>query len=226
MFPLSCRSVLGRPIAVAILSLFLTGQALADGQISSLPNPTLDTPLAKTSGQQTAVLAGGCFWGVQLVFQHVKGVISATSGYAGGPANEATYSLVSTGTTGHAESVRVVYDPAQITYGQLLKVFFSVALDPTELNRQGPDVGTQYRSEIFAVNTDQKKIAEAYISQLSSAKVYPRKIVTEVMMLPAFYPAETYHQNYAKLHPHNPYIVINDLPKITHLKAEFPAIYR
>ena len=191
-----------------------------------LPNPTVDESVSAKSGQATAVFAGGCFWGVQAVFQHVKGVISATSGYSGGPSIAAEYEVVSTGTTGHAESVKVVFDPARISYGQLLKVFFSVAHDPTELNRQGPDTGTQYRSVIFYSSDQQKHIAQAYIAQLDQAKVFPHAIVTQVVPLKAFYPAEAYHQNYATLHPDNPYIKYNDLPKVAHLQQQFPNLYR
>ncbi len=191
----------------------------------AVPSPTVDAPLATAKSEQTAVLSGGCFWGVQAVFQHVKGVISATSGYSGGAANTAEYELVSTGDTGHAESVKIVYDPSQITYGELLRVFFSVAHDPTELNRQGPDTGSQYRSSIFYGNDEQKRIAEAYIAQLDNAKVFPHSIVTQVVALKAFYPAEAYHQNYAALHPDNPYIVYNDAPKVARLQQEFPNLY-
>ncbi len=191
-----------------------------------LPNPAVDESPATKNGQETLVLAGGCFWGVQAVFQHVKGVVSATSGYSGGGSNTAEYEVVSTGTTGHAESVKVVYDPSKITYGELLKVFFSVALDPTQLNRQGPDEGTQYRSAIFYGNDEQKRIAEAYIAQLDQVKAFPRPIVTQVVALKAFYPAEAYHQNYATLHPDNPYIRYNDLPKVAHLKEQFPNLYQ
>jgi len=190
-----------------------------------LPEPALDEPLAKHSGRATAVVAGGCFWGIQLVFQHVKGVISATSGYAGGDAKSANYPAVSSHETKHAESVQIVYDPSQITYGQLLKVFFSVAHDPTELNRQGPDVGPQYRSVLFVSNDEQRKVAAAYIAQLGAAKVFDKPIVTEVVPLPSFYPAEDYHQNYATLHPDEPYIAFNDRPKLEHLKTEWPALY-
>jgi peptide-methionine (S)-S-oxide reductase len=192
---------------------------------AALPAPMQDAPRATTSGQQTAVLSGGCFWGVQAVFQHVKGVISATSGYAGGAAKTAEYEIVSTGETGHAESVQIVYDPSQITYGELLRVFFSVAHDPTQLNRQGPDQGTQYRSSIFYSNEEQKRIAETYIAQLDQAKIFSRPIVTKVVPLQAFYPAEAYHQNYAALHPNQPYIVFNDAPKVEHLRQEFPDLY-
>jgi peptide-methionine (S)-S-oxide reductase len=191
----------------------------------AVPNPAMDTALAIAKSQQPLVLAGGCFWGIQAVFQHVKGVISATSGYTGGEAKTAEYELVSNGDTGHAESVKIVYDPSQITYGQLLRVFFSVAHDPTQLNRQGPDTGTQYRSSIFYDNDEQKKLAEAYIAQLDKAKVFPRAIVTKVVPLKAFYPAEAYHQNYATLHPNNPYIAYNDAPKVAHLRQQFPDLY-
>jgi peptide-methionine (S)-S-oxide reductase len=190
---------------------------------TTIPNAALDATLAK--GEQTAVVAGGCFWGVQAVFQHVKGVISATSGYSGGSANTAQYSVVSTGETGHAESVKITYDPSKITYGQLLRIFFSVAHDPTELNRQGPDEGTQYRSSIFYAGDEQKRIAEAYIAQLEKAKVFPRPIVTQVVALKGFYPAEAYHQDYAARHPDNMYIVYNDAPKVAHLREQFPELY-
>jgi peptide-methionine (S)-S-oxide reductase len=192
---------------------------------AAVPAPTEDVLRAASPGQQTAVVSGGCFWGIQAVFQHVRGVISATSGYSGGSAKTAEYEIVSTGETGHAESVRIVYDPSQITYGGLLRVFFSVAHDPTQLNRQGPDEGTQYRSSIFYSNDEQKRIADAYIAQLDNAKVFPRPIVTKVVPLQDFYPAEAYHQNYAALHPNQPYIVFNDAPKVEHLKKEFPDLY-
>jgi peptide-methionine (S)-S-oxide reductase len=191
----------------------------------AIPAPAVDTPRASAPSRQTAVFAGGCFWGVQAVFQHVKGVITATSGYAGGSVKNPEYEMVSTGETGHAESVQVTYDPSQITYGELLRVFFSVAHDPTQLNRQGPDTGTQYRSAIFYANDEQKKIAGAYIAQLEQAKVFDRRIVTQVSPLQAFYPAEAYHQNYAALHPNNLYIVYNDAPKVEHLKQQFPDLY-
>ena len=191
----------------------------------AVPGPAVDAAKATKSGEQTAVVAGGCFWGIQAVFQHVKGVKNATSGYSGGEARTAQYEVVSTGETGHAESVKITYDPSQITYGELLRVFFSVAHDPTELNRQGPDSGTQYRSVIFFGNDEQKKVAEAYITQLDKAKVFPRAIVTQVVPLKAFYPAEAYHQNYATLHPDEPYIVYNDAPKVAHLRQEFPELY-
>jgi peptide-methionine (S)-S-oxide reductase len=190
-----------------------------------LPSPATDVPKASTKGQATAVFAGGCFWGVDAVFKHVKGVTSATSGYSGGASNTAHYELVGSGETGHAEAVQVVYDPSQISYGQLLQVFFSVAHNPTELNRQGPDAGTQYRSAIFYADQDQQRVAKAYIAQLQAAKAFPRPIVTELAPLQAFYPAEDYHQNYLALHPQNMYIVINDLPKLGELRKQFPDLY-
>jgi peptide-methionine (S)-S-oxide reductase len=190
-----------------------------------VPAPAVDAARASSPGRETVVISGGCFWGVQAVFQHVKGVVSATSGYAGGSAKDAQYETVSTGETGHAESVEIVYDPSQITYGELLRVFFSVAHDPTQLNRQGPDQGTQYRSAIFYKGEEQKRIAEAYIAQLEQAKVFSRRIVTQIVPLQGFYPAEAYHQNYATLHPNQPYIMFNDAPKVVHLKQEFPDMY-
>ena len=212
---------------VAVLSLFLAGivSCYAAEAGTPVPNPQVDAPLAKAKGQQTAVVSGGCFWGIQAVFAHVKGVINATSGYTGGSAHTANYETVSTGETGHAESVQITYDPSQVTYGQLLRVFFSVAHDPTELNRQGPDEGTQYRSMISYNSEEQKKIAEAYIAQLDKAKVFPHRIVTQVVPLKGFYPAEAYHQDYAARHPDSPYIFFNDAPKVAHLKSEFPDLY-
>jgi len=192
---------------------------------AALPNPAVDATLSTTKSEQTAVISGGCFWGIQAVFQHVKGVISATSGYSGGAAGTAEYELVSNGDTGHAESVKITYDPSQITYGQLLRVFFSVAHDPTQLNRQGPDTGSQYRSSIFYNNDEQKRIAEAYIAQLDKAKVFARPIVTQLVPLKAFYPAEAYHQDYATRHPNSPYIVYNDAPKVARLRQQFPDLY-
>jgi len=190
-----------------------------------LPDPATDVPKAATKGQATAVFAGGCFWGVDAVFKHVKGVTGVTSGYSGGASKTAQYELVSTGATGHAEAVQVVYDPSQVSYGQLLRVFFSVAHDPTQLNRQGPDVGTQYRSAIFYADPDQQRVAKAYIAQLQEAKTFSRPIVTEVAPLNAFYPAEAYHQNYLAQHPENMYIVINDLPKLGELRKQYPDLY-
>lgn len=190
-----------------------------------IPDPTTDAPLAPAPGQQVAVFAGGCFWGIQAVFEHVKGVISATSGYSGGDVANPDYDQVSSGSTGHAESVKVVFDPSKVTYGQLLKVFFSVAHDPTELNRQGPDEGTQYRSAIFFTNAEQQKVAKAYIKQLTDAKAFDRPIVTQVVAFTSFYDAEGYHQDYAIKHPNNAYIVINDAPKVVNLKRELPSLY-
>jgi len=195
------------------------------GASAAVPAPAVDQPKAATAAKRTAVVAGGCFWGIQAVFQHVKGVVSATSGYAGGSVKNPDYETVSSGRTGHAESVQIVYDPSKVSYGELLRVFFSVALDPTEVNRQGPDEGTQYRSVIFYGNDEQKKIAEAYIAQLDQAKVFRGKIATQVTPLQAFYPAEAYHQNYAELHPNQPYIVYNDAPKVANLRKEFPDLY-
>lgn len=203
-------------------TLFLTACTVP---AKTLPDPTADAPLAKTAGQESVVFAGGCFWGVQAVFEHVKGVKSATAGYAGGAAKTAHYDIVSDGNTGHAESVQVIYDPSQVTFGQLLKVFFSVVHDPTELNRQGPDEGTQYRSAIFFTTDEQKRIANAYIAQLTIAKSFHGKIVTEVTGGKQFYPAEEYHQHYLVNHPDSPYIVINDIPKVRNLRKEFPQLW-
>jgi len=204
----------------------LTGcAALSSGEAAPLPAPAVDIPAASVKAPQTAVFAGGCFWGVEAVFRHVKGVSRAVSGYAGGMMVKPSYEQVGTGRTGHAESVEVTYDPAQVSYGQLLAVFFSVAHDPTQLDRQGPDIGTQYRSAIFYMNDDQKRVAEAYIEQLAKAKVFGAPIVTQVAKLPAFYPAEAYHQNYLALHPTEPYIVHHDLPKLAALQKEWPELY-
>jgi peptide-methionine (S)-S-oxide reductase len=209
----------------SVLCLAITVACHASSPAVKLPDPAVDDAHGKITGAQTVVLAGGCFWGIQAVFEHVKGVSSATAGYSGGAANTAKYEVVSTGTTGHAESVRIVYDPAQVSFGQLLKVFFSVAHNPTELNRQGPDDGTQYRSVIFFATEEQRRIAQAYIEQLNRAKVFAGPIVTQVVALQAFYPAESYHQGYAERHPDEPYIAINDLPKLEHLKQMLPGLY-
>ena len=219
IIPHTVRGLLG------IALLMLTQACGAAESAVALPAPAMNIPAASVKGPQTAVFAGGCFWGVEAVYRHVKGVSSAVSGYAGGAADTADYYMVGSGTTGHAESVKVIYDPAKVSYGQLLKVFFSVAHDPTQLNRQGPDTGTQYRSVIFATSADQMRIAQAYIAQLDKAKVFGRAIVTEVVMLPAFYPAEAYHQNFLALNPTYPYIVYNDLPKLANLKTQFPDLY-
>jgi peptide-methionine (S)-S-oxide reductase len=213
---------------VATFGLVMTALAAVSAQASpKLPVPPakVDEPLATAAGQQTAVFAGGCFWGVQAVFERVKGVVKTTAGYAGGTAATATYDQVTTETTGHAESVEVVFDPSRITYGQLLRVFFSAAHDPTELNRQGPDVGTSYRSAIFYTNEEQKRVASAYIAQLDAEKVFPAKIVTDVTPLKGFYRAEDYHQDFALKNPHNSYIMICDLPKIGALKQQFPELF-
>lgn len=207
-------------VAAAMLAPFVPSHAAAP-----LPDPKIDAPLATAKGTQTAVFAGGCFWGVEAVFEHVRGVTQVVSGYSGGSADKAKYEAVSSGSTGHAESVRVSYDPSRISYGQLLRVFFSVAHDPTELNRQGPDTGTQYRSAVFFANDEQQRVAEAYIAQLQAARAFPRPIVTQVTPLKAFYEAEAYHQDYLVRHPDQPYIVINDLPKIADLQRQFPALY-
>jgi peptide-methionine (S)-S-oxide reductase len=216
-------------ITLVLCAAFLIAYAALRHDIASaattLPDPTVDESLAPQKGQSALVLAGGCFWGIQAVFQHVKGVSSATSGYSGGTAKNPDYEQISSGTTGHAESVQIVYDPSQITLGQLLKVFFSVATDPTELNRQGPDSGTQYRSAIFFTTPDQQRIAQAYIAQLNLAKVFSGPIVTQIAPLKAFYRAEDYHQNYATSHPDNPYIATFDLPKVQHLQQQFPNLY-
>jgi peptide-methionine (S)-S-oxide reductase len=195
------------------------------GPRGSFPSPTVDAQPAAASGKQTAVFAGGCFWGVQSVFERVKGVVATTAGYSGGSATTATYDQVSSEKTGHAESVKVVFDPSRVTYGQLLRVFFSVVHDPTELNRQGPDVGTSYRSVIFFTSEEQKRIASAYIAQLDALKVFPKPIVTEVTPLKAFYSAEAYHQDYALKNPDNPYIQVCDRPKIDALKQQYPDLF-
>jgi len=208
-----------------VLTVLAGAVACRAGSGAAVPGPVADEVRATAPGKETAVVAGGCFWGIQAVFQHVKGVVSATSGYSGGSVKNPDYEAVSSGETGHAESVQIVYDPSKVTYGELLRVFFSVALDPTEVNRQGPDEGTQYRSVIFYGNDEQKHIAEVYIAQLNQAKVFRKAIATQVEPLKAFYPAEAYHQNYATLHPDNPYIVYNDAPKVANLRREFPELY-
>jgi peptide-methionine (S)-S-oxide reductase len=209
--------------ALAIGALTLSPSRGAEDAVV-IPPPAGDVPAA--NGIQTVVLAGGCFWGVQGVFQHTTGVVSAVSGYAGGTVKNPGYEQVSTGTTGHAESVEVKYDPTRISYGKILQIFFSVVHDPTQLNRQGPDSGTQYRSAIFATSEAQKKVAEGYIAQLDAAAVYSKPIVTKVSLLQAFYPAEGYHQDYLTLHPNQPYIAYNDLPKVENLKKLVAANYQ
>jgi len=211
--------------ACALAFSAIPGRSAAAAPKTSIPGPAVDQPLAAASVSETMVVAGGCFWGVQAVYASVRGVTSATSGYAGGSKQTADYETVSTGRTGHAESVRVVFDPSRISYGQLLKIFFSVAHDPTQLNQQGPDVGTQYRSAIFFADATQQKIAKAYIEQLDAAKVFGSKIVTEVTPLTKFYEAEGYHQNYFFTHPTQPYIVFWDKPKVESLKQQFPDLF-
>jgi peptide-methionine (S)-S-oxide reductase len=214
-------------IAVAVLAIaswsFL-GSGFAAEKAVKLPPPAQD--LHGTAATETAVFAGGCFWGVQAVFQHTRGVLNAVSGYAGGEQGTAHYELVGSGRTGHAESVQVTYDPKQVSFGSLLQIFFSVAHDPTTLNRQGPDSGTQYRSAVFYRDAEQKRVAERYIAQLEAAKVFPARIVTELSPLTNFYPAEAYHQDYATHHPGSPYIATFDLPKIANLKATMPQRFR
>jgi peptide-methionine (S)-S-oxide reductase len=210
---------------VAVLAaVTLSGAARAE-EPHLVPAPAIDVPAAAGSGTQTAVLSGGCFWGVQGVFEHVKGVRQVLAGYSGGKAATADYETVSTGTTGHAESVKILFDPAQISYGRILQVFFSVALDPTMKNAQGPDEGTQYRSEIFYANEDQKRVAQAYVAQLDAAHVYAAPIATRIDPLSGFYPAEAYHQDFLAFHPNYPYIAFNDMPKVEALKTLFPGLY-
>jgi peptide-methionine (S)-S-oxide reductase len=220
----SRRSVFGALLLAPFVALAGSG-ARAEEPAVVIPPPAVDTG-AQASGLQTVVVAGGCFWGVQAVFQHTKGVTNAVSGYAGGQKDTAHYDMVGMGRTGHAESVSVTYDPKQISYGKILQIYFSVAHNPTELNYQGPDHGTQYRSAIFFANDDQKRVAEAYIAQLDKAKVFPKPIVTKLETLSGFYPAEDYHQDFAVLHPSYPYIVYNDAPKVDNLKRLFVDTYR
>jgi peptide-methionine (S)-S-oxide reductase len=214
-----CAAAIG---ALAIAA-FVAAPSRAAEDAVAVPAPVADVPPA--DGLQTVVVAGGCFWGVQGVFQHTSGVASAVSGYAGGNKATATYEQVSTGSTGHAESVQIKYDPRKISYGKILQIFFSVVHDPTQLNRQGPDSGTQYRSAIFTTSDEQKKVTDAYIAQLNAAKVYPKAIVTKVGTLDGFFPAEAYHQDYLTLHPNQPYIAYNDLPKVENLKKMFADTY-
>ena len=214
-----CAAVIG---ALAITAFAVAPSRAAEDAVI-IPAPAADVPAS--DGVETVVVAGGCFWGVQGVFQHTAGVVNAVSGYAGGSKSTADYNMVSTGTTGHAESVEVKYDPKKISYGKILQIFFSVAHDPTQLNRQGPDSGTQYRSAIFTTTDEQKKVTDAYIGQLNAAKVYKKPIVTKVGPLEGFYPAEAYHQDYLTLHPTQPYIAYNDIPKVENLKKIFAANY-
>ena len=209
-------------VALVLFAAKATNGAELNGPVAA---PLFDAA-APSPAEDTAVFAGGCFWGVEAVFEHVKGVKSVVSGYAGGNIGNPSYEQVSTGDTGHAESVQVIYDPSQVSYGKLLQIFFSVVHDPTELNRQGPDRGTQYRSAIFYNTTQQQQVAESYIKQLTAAKTFSRPIVTQVTKLRGFYPAEAYHQDYLVHHPNKPYIVINDQPKVAALKKQFPDVYR
>jgi peptide-methionine (S)-S-oxide reductase len=226
-----CAGMAGRPVTMILLAL---GFAALCGQFSLraaepanvVPLPAVDEPAASGSALQTVVLAGGCFWGIQAVYQHVEGVHQAVSGYAGGTMPNPSYEQVSTGRTGHAESVQVTYDPRKVSLGKILQIFFSVAHDPTQLNRQGPDTGTQYRSAIFYSDEAAKRVAQSYIAQLGGAGVFHRPIVTRLDPLAKFYPAEAYHQDYALTHPNSPYIVYNDLPKVDNLKRLFSDVYR
>ena len=215
-----------RNTVVALLIAFAASIGCTAATKTPIPAPVDDSPLAQTPGKQTAVFAGGCFWGTQSVFERVKGVVATTAGYSGGSASTATYEQVGQENTGHAESVKVVYDPSKITYGQLLQIFFSVVHDPTQLNRQGPDVGESYRSVIFYANDEQQKISKAYIAQLDAAKVFRKPIVTQVVPLKGFYDAEAYHQDYALHNPNNPYIMVCDRPKVEALKQQFPDLFK
>ena len=221
--PFSRLALGAAALGALAVSAFAIAPSLAAEDAVVIPAPAMD---AKASdGVQTVVVAGGCFWGVQGVFQHTAGVVNAVSGYAGGNKATASYETVSTGTTGHAESVEIKYDPKKISYGKILQIFFSVAHDPTQLNRQGPDSGTQYRSAIFTTSDEQKKVADAYIGQLNAAKVYKKPIVTKVGPLEGFFPAEAYHQDYLTLHPNQPYIAYYDIPKVENLKKLFAENY-
>jgi peptide-methionine (S)-S-oxide reductase len=222
----SMRGMLYATAFTAIFALAATLLARAAEPAVTIPPPTVDAAAPNNGGAQTIVLAGGCFWGVQGVFEHTKGVVQALSGYSGGTKETAHYEMVGTERTGHAESVQITYDPKQISYGKILQIYFSVAHNPTELNYQGPDSGPSYRSAIFYANDEQKRIAQAYIAQLNKAHVFPAAIVTKLEPLTGFYPAENYHQDFLVLHPDYPYIVFNDLPKIENLKRLFPEYYR
>jgi peptide-methionine (S)-S-oxide reductase len=218
---------MNRTFAAVALSTFLLGcTASADTVNKAIPAPAVDTPAAEAKGSQVAVLAGGCFWGLQGMFEHVQGVTQVVAGYSGGEKATAHYEMVGTETTGHAESVKITFDPKRVSYGQLLRLYFSVAHDPTQLDRQGPDRGPSYRSEIFFANASQERIARAYVQQLTAAKVFASPIVTKIEPLKAFYAAEDYHQDYLILHPRDGYIVVNDQPKIAALKQVYPSLYR
>jgi len=218
------RYLLRALVALAFIGSAASGTLLISRDVTAAPLPSAAMDLPE-SGQQMVVLAGGCFWGMQSVFEHIKGVSKVTAGYAGGTQDTADYETVSSGTTGHAESVQIYYDPSQISFGQLLKVYFQVAHDPTELDRQGPDSGTQYRSAIFFATPEQQQVAKAYITQLDQSKSFPDPIVTEVTQLKGFYPAESYHQHYADQHPGDLYIMVNDAPKLQALQQELPTFY-
>jgi peptide-methionine (S)-S-oxide reductase len=220
----AATGVLGLAL-VLVVAMGVRTMVFGQVRTQKLPAPLLDEPQG-AAHSETAVFAGGCFWGVQTTFQRIKGVEKTWAGYSGGTKETANYGAVSSETTGHAESVKVVFDPAKISYGTLLRVFFSVVHDPTELNRQGPDVGTSYRSVIFYTSPEQQKIANAYIAQLDAAKAFPKKIVTQVVPLEAFYDAEDYHQDYAEKNPNNPYIQVCDVPKVAALKAQFPELFQ
>ena len=225
-FPMLAAAVLTTASLAGALVIGVTRQAASAAEPSIVaPAPTVDEPLTKTSGSETAILSGGCFWGMQLVFQHVRGVREAVSGYTGGERATAHYEDVGTGTTGHAESVEIVFDPHLVSYGTLLRLYFSVATDPTELDRQGPDEGSQYRGEIWPTSSAQRRVAEAYVAQLRSARVFSDPIVTRIETARAFYPAEAYHQDFATLNPHNLYIMTFDAPKAAALAKEFPDLY-
>jgi peptide-methionine (S)-S-oxide reductase len=215
-----------RNTILALLTAFAASIGCSAAAKTPIPAPTDDSALAQSSGKQTAIFAGGCFWGTQSVFERVKGVLATTAGYTGGSAATATYDQVTQENTGHAESVKVVFDPSRITYGRLLQIFFSVVHDPTQLNRQGPDVGSSYRSVIFYTSEEQQKISKEYIAQLDAAKVFPKPIVTQVVPLKGFYDAEAYHQDYAFYNPNNPYIMVCDRPKVEALQQEFPELFK
>lgn len=224
--PRLLTGVVAIPAILVLLAARLTSGATSPSSALPLPRPSFDASLAAAPATDTAYFAGGCFWGIEGVFEHVKGVKSAVSGYSGGTSVSPSYEQVTSGDTGHAETVRVIFDPAQISYGQLLRIFFSVAHDPTQLNRQGPDRGTQYRSAIFFNSGAQQQIARSYVDQLTAAKFFPRPIVTQLAKLRAFYPAEEYHQDYMVRHPNQPYIVFHDAPKVAALKKQFADVYR
>jgi peptide-methionine (S)-S-oxide reductase len=215
--------VLGIGLSILVSSCSVTANTGASA--SNIPHPKEDIPASSATGKQVAVFAGGCFWGMEAVFEHLKGVDSVVSGFSGGDARTAAYEIVSSGQTDHAESVKITYDPSIISYGQLLEIYFSVAHDPTQLNRQGPDSGRQYRSAIFFANDQQEKVAHSYIQQLDKSHAFKKPIVTEIVPLHEFYPAEEYHQNFIKNHPNYPYVVVNDLPKLQQLKTQYSSLY-